>query len=805
MKFAKNLLKILTVLLVSPVFSAPWNGGIELGTSVANAYGSRSLFTNPAAIAFEKELNGSGLLTSFTYGSTYNSQSEFSLASSYNFIGVGYEKLYQEGDSYSRYQLGLSYALSPEIFWGTRLTATTSIVSSLSGKLSWDFGVQYRPFRYLSVGALATELNQPNLGGIKSPINYTFGVVIRPLNWITLTTDLETPSNEFFKRVGYQTTLALEPIPGLTLSSGYQKEQRLQFGFQFDLIKASIFSVVHTTPKNKISNNGTNYTIGFQTSVKPISTYWSRAKELRIELDESLTEEGREGSFFSKGKSSLTEILDSLKNASESSEIQKINIHLKSFPLGLAAAEEFAEALLKARNRGKAIDVFLTSAKTKEYLIASAATQIYLEPSGDIALLGPRIGHYFAKGTLDKIGVEGEFIARGDYKSAPETFTRRDSSPKSKEATQHELKQLEEALLNILQRTRNVSKSQWQNWLKYAVFSSQDALREKIIDKIGSFSEAQSKEDPKPFITPSTSFASKSLNLPSRIAVIVADGSIMEKQNRLLSATGQSQITPSKVEPLFKRAINDARTKVIVLRVSSPGGEVLASEQIASLIAEARLKKPIFVSMGDVAASGGYFISAPAQTIFADKLTLTGSIGVFLGKFNLGKLYSKLDLKKEISGLSPYLGIDSEHRAWTGEERSIMQRRLNQFYENFVDFVAKNRKITRESAEKAAQGRVWLGRESIDLKIVDSQGGIMDTIEAAKIQTGLNSDTVTFLIREPVGIFDAISEETSPFASAGIESFGFLLDPQLQQEMAKLFWIQKHSVMYLAPKFQILN
>lgn len=792
MTLVKKLLSSIIIISSAALFANPWNDGIEIGTSVAHSYGSRSLFINPAAIAYENELNGTALLNSFTYGSTFNHQSEFSLSSSYGYFGFGYERLSQDNQPFSRYQLGLSYGISPELFWGTRFSTTTSDISSLSGNFSWDVGFQYRPSSFISLGLLVTEINQSTINGITSPINYNFAIVMRPLSWLTLSSDVETPSDKFFKNWGYQTTLAIEPIRGLSFNSGFQKDHRFQVGLQLDLNRASLFSVVNPSPKTAIRNTSTSYTLGFQTAAKPFATVLNQSEELRIVLDESLSEEGRENSFLVKGKPSLLEVLDSISKAGRNPIIHTINVQLKSFPLGLGAAEELTDVLFKAREQGKTVNVFLSSAKTKEYLIASAATNIYLEPSGDIALLGPRIGKYFAKGTLDKIGIEGEFLARGEYKSAPETFTRKESTLQSKEATQHELKQIEKGLLSIFQKTRNITNSQWEKLLKYAVFSSTDALREKLIDKIGSFNDFNSQKASGTYFDQSTSFASKSLNLPNRIAIITLDGGIMESRNRLLSVTGQSQVTPKSVEPLIRKAVSDNRTKAIVLRVSSPGGEVLASEQIASLIAEAKSKKPLIVSMGDVAASGGYYISAPANTIFANNLTLTGSIGVFLGKFNLAKLFSKIDLKKEIIGTGPYFAIDSEHKAWTPDEKAIMNRRLNQFYESFVNYVARSRNISTETAEKAAKGRVWLGNESVELKIVDRVGGMMDAIETAKEKTGLSTEFVIYPVRESVSMFDAISEETFPFALS-----------EIQTELSKLYWIQKQSFLFLSNEVDV--
>jgi protease-4 len=789
MMSVKKLSKIFGLIIASTSFSAPWNGGIEVGTSVAQSYGARNLFTNPAAISFEKELNGSGLLSSFTYGSTFNQQNEFSLSGTFNFLGFGYERLTKGSDYYSRYQLGISSSISQDLFWGAKISTTSSDNSVLSNHFSLDAGFQYRPLSYLSLGLIVNEINQSTINGIKSSSVYTLGAAIRPKDWATLSFDIETNSDNFGKAFTYQTTLAIEPIQGLTLSSGYQSDQRFQVGMQLDLGRASLFSVIHTQPKETVKGNSPHYTIGFQTSAKPFKSGIRPASELSITLDDSVTEEGREGNFLSKPKPSLLEVLESIKSANESSTVEKITVNLQSFPLGLAAAEELTEALLKARENGKKVEVFLPSAKMKEFVIASAANTIYLEPSGEILLLGPRVGHYFAKGTLDKIGVEGEFIAKGDYKSAPETFTRKESSPKSREASQHELKEMETVLLSLLQRTRKVTPNQWQTWLKHALFSSEDAIQQKLIDKIDSYSNVKNQETSGPSTVPGVQWASKRMNLPDRVAVINAEGSILDKRNRFLSISGQTQVTPESLAPLFQRAVKDPRTKAIVLRVSSPGGEVLASEQIANLVSQAKNKKPVIVSMGDVAASGGYFISAPASTIYADRLTLTGSIGVFLGKFNLGGLYRKLDLRKEVDGFGPYPGLDSEHKAWTQEERAIMQRRLNQYYESFIQYVAQQRNISKEAAQKAGQGRVWLGSESTDLKIVDKHGGLLDAIEGAKKQAKLSDDFIIYPVRESMSLVDAIAAETTP---------SIFLFSDLQKELAKLAWLKEHPFLYLA-------
>ncbi|MBM4318046.1 MAG: signal peptide peptidase SppA [Deltaproteobacteria bacterium] len=798
MKLARKALKFFILLNSAVGFSSPWNRGIEVGTSAALSYGSRNLFTNPAGMAFEKELNGLGLLSSFTYGSTFGEKSEFSLSSNYSLFGFGYEKLNENSDSFSRYQVGVAYPISQELFWGTRFSLTSSEISSLSNDFGWDLGFQYRPFSSFSLGLILSELNQSTINGIKSPTIFILGAAYRPISWLTLTADVETPSNSTFKTTSFQTNLTLEPLTGFRLFSGYQSDHRFQIGIQWDLERASLFSVYQPSPKETVKNGAPKYIAGFQTALKPLKSTLEPKRELFITLDETLTEEGREGTLFSKARPSLVEILNSIQEASTNQAIEKITLKVETFPLGLGAAEEISEALLKARNQGKTVDVFLSMAKTKEYLIASSATHIYLESSGEITLLGSRVSKYFIKGTLDKAGIEGEFLAKGDYKSAPEFFMRKDSSRKSQLATQHEIKELDKSLLEILGRTRKISQEKWNQWLDVGMFSSQDALKYKLIDNIGSYKETRESDANPKTIYPSTLYHSSALNLPNRISVITASGNILQRKNRLLSLAGQSQITPEHLESLFEKALRDNRTKAIVFRVSSSGGEVLASEEIASLVAKAKKQKPVIVSMGDMAASGGYFISAPSDKIFSNQLTLTGSIGVFLGKFNLAGLYQKLDIKKEIWGNGPWIGSDSEHKPWTKNERALMERRLLQYYDSFVDFVAKQRKLTKDAAEKAAQGRVWLGVESLGLGLVDKTGGLLEAIEAAKVACGDKGAFVVHPVRESLSLFEALSEEATPGVLSDFKAVVSLWGTSFPNLLAKMDWISQHPYLYLA-------
>jgi protease-4 len=484
-------------------------------------------------------------------------------------------------------------------------------------------------------------------------------------------------------------------------------------------------------------------------SIRPKST-------LSVTLDSSVKESGEAASFFTKAEESFSELVWRIEEAIQDPSIKTIYVDLQNFSLGMGSASELFEILWKARNQGKWIHVSLGSARLKEYLIASAAQSISLSPSGNIELLGPKSERYYLKGVLDKLGIEGEFVTKGAYKSAPETFTQKKASEKSRENTLQNLAEAEEEITKLILRSGKISSKNWDKARKLGVLSAEEALKLELINSIGTPYEEKSKTTHSHAIVETAKLASDSLVLPPKIAVIVASGDIVRERMKLLGVLGGNQITPEKMKQQIDRVQSDPSIKAVVIRVSSGGGDVLASHLIANLIQDLNKTKPVVISMGDVAASGGYFIAAPASFVLANSLSLTGSIGVFSGKPNLSGLYEKIDLNKEIISRSPYPGLLSEAKAWTKEERDIIQRQVDQYYKTFLEFVSKNRNIEIEKVESAAQGRVWLGGRAKEKFLIDDIGGTVQAIERASRLTNLDAFQIKWVY--PTGnLLDALS------------------------------------------------
>ncbi len=766
---------------------------LEKMTSISNAYDSRSVFTNPAALGYQTELNGAPLLGSFTYAVNHNVDNEFSSSLALGNFGASVEHLGNPAGMFNRFGFGVGVPITPSWYVGARYRFTRADSVFVDKVNSWDLGIQWRPSQKVSFGLMGIQLNRPQVAGINWPARMVAGVTVRPVEKLELSADVETNSDNFAKQFSYQVTAGVELARGFQATVAYQRDQKFLFGLQLNLDRASIYSVGQPAIDRQ------SITAGAQFSTKPYRTLLRPDSVLKMNVDGSLQESGTKGGLFRAERPTLLGLLEQLDRAGNDPSLKLVAIKLENFPLGMAAAQEVHEAILRLKEQGKRVDVFLSNSGMKEYIIASIATKILMEPTAELKFAGLRSERYYIKGTLDKIGIEGQFLAKGKYKSAPEMFTRREASEPSREETLQQLGEAERIIFETLAKSRNITKARWDALLNTALLDAEEAKSSGLVDVIGHMDAILKAEALSPRETLDVS--SKRLALPKRIAVIVASGDILQKRIQLLSLAGESQVTPDKMKAHFREALSDPRTEAIVFRVSSPGGEVTASDEIASLVEAAEKKGvPVVISMGDVAASGGYMISAPGRKIFAQPLTITGSIGVFLGKFNLGELYKKIDLRKEIITHAPFAGLLTEDRAWTKEEREILWRRLSQYYEGFIKYVSKARKLSVAHVDEVAQGRVWLGSQAIKEKLVDELGGYHEAIEYAANEVSLKpGDYETWMIEDSRGLFEFFSPDDvlgkdplSSFASS-------VFSPSLVDEVKWVSRMKETPFLYLSP------
>lgn len=754
-------------LISLPAFS---KDPLQTGTSVSHFYDARSVFVNPAALSYQSALNGSGFLSSFSWGQK-ESNDDFALGLSLGSFGFGVERYFENLESFSRYSLASGLPVSPWVYLGSRISFT-SASPTLEGTTQVDLGLQIRPAPFFSVGILGTRLNRPTQNGRLLNRGYSVGVTLQPITPWLIQFDYEDDRN-------YQGSTSFEILRGLFLQAGYDNRAKAHFGIQWDIGRTSITSVSRPEKTDRLVVSHAQF------AHRPKPSLLAEQNAVSMKMDSSLKEKGEGTSFFAAGSDSFSEMLWNINEAARNPELDVLFLELETFPLGMGAASELHEALWKVRESGKIVHVALSNARLKEYLIASAANFITLAPAGSIDWSGPRSERYYLKGTLEKVGIEAEMVAKGAYKSAPETFNSKKASEKSRENILQNLSEAEKEIETYIKKSGRVTESSWQKARKLGVLSDKEALELKLIDSIEEPREAKEKITAFFRIGSGSTFSSRRLALPPRVGVMVASGDIVREKVKLLGLMGSEQIIPEKIAKQIQQMERDPLIKAVVIRVSSGGGDVLASQSIANQIKALNKKKPVVISMGDVAASGGYMISAPAASIFASPLTLTGSIGVFSGKPNFSALYEKIDLHKEVISKSPYPGLFSEAKAWTFEEREIITRQVNHFYESFLDYVSQHRPISLKEVDKVAQGRVWLGRKASELKLVDNLTGVLGAIEAAKNRGGLTDFEVKW-IYPPSYLFDAITE------TAILEQSASLLQTEIRANLISdkpfLYW-----------------
>jgi protease IV len=786
-----TVLRLLPLLwMATPTVSAgPFDSSFDDLTSVSSSYGARDARINPAALAYDSELNGSYFQTVLNAAIQPNEADDYGLGFSYGPVGFHFER---QSNALDRYQFSLGGSISSQWFVGHRFSLNRFPNSALSYD-AWDTGLQYRPSRRIAFGLVINRWNTPPSGGVKLPAEFVLGSTVRVADFLNITVDGRTLSgaSEFMKRFQGQIASQWTVSNGIHLFAGYHTVREWQFGLQLDFDYGSVVSNAVPRAANR------TYAFGITGGALAQKSLLAPPTILHLKLDPSLAEDGNPAGLFRSERPSLLSLLEKIRRAPESGNIRNVFVEIESFPLGLAAAQEIHLALLDLRTQGIAVEAHLGQAGLKEYLIASAAAKIHMEPEGELRFLGVKAERYYIKGTLDKVGIEGQFLARGKFKSAPEMFTRTESSPASRQATWDELDRAEAVILAMLSKARGITTNRWTKMQQTALYSSQQAIDEKLIDSVMSFRSTKETLDDKLALSRTVERRSSELALPDRIAVVVAEGNILQNRTPLLAMGGQSQVTPERFQKKLQRALRDDRTRAILVRVSSPGGEVMASQQLADLVKNARVKKPVIVSMGDVAASGGYYMAAPADKIFVSPLTLTGSIGVFLGKFHFAGLYSWLKVNKEITTRSPYPGLFSEDRRWTGAEMQVLDKRLNSYYDSFVGFVAKSRGITAIQAEEAAQGRVWLGDQARNLKLADNIGGYLPALRYAAEMTDSDLEHTEFWEIQSSGGFFPWSEEWADAKTA--DAVGQVIGDSALRELLWAPSLQKNPYLYLSP------
>jgi len=452
---------------------------------------------------------------------------------------------------------------------------------------------------------------------------------------------------------------------------------------------------------------------------------------------------------FGRRRPTVYTLVDGLRRAAEDDQVAGLVLHIGRIDWGWAKVAEVRDAVAAFQRAGKPVYASLTGGGEREYLLASVAETVSMPPTAMLQLDGLSISATFLKGTYDKLGVTPNFVHIGRFKSATESYTRRDFSEPAREALEAMLDDQYRLLIDSLSAARGVPPAPMRRLVEGGPYGTSDAVARGLIDSVLYDDEVDSLavagDQDEPSLMTLNRYVER---LPkrhggARIALVVAAGTIASGKSRM--GAFEDPIVGSET---LVEALRQARTrrsiKAIVLRIDSPGGDGQAADDIWRELERCRAAKPLIVSMSDYAASGGYYIAAPADSIVAQPSTLTGSIGVYGGKLNVRGLADKLGVSIETLSRGPHAGMFSPFRDFTPAEEAIFRDGLEEFYSGFVDRVAAGRHMPPEAVEEVAQGRVWTGLAASTRGLADALGGLDRAFEMARARASIPaSQTLT--------------------------------------------------------------
>jgi protease-4 len=475
---------------------------------------------------------------------------------------------------------------------------------------------------------------------------------------------------------------------------------------------------------------------------------------------------------------SFHELLFAMRNAAEDRSVTGVVLHVDDLDWGWARVYEMAAAVRAVRDAGKHVYASLEGGGEKEYLLAASAGLVAMPPVSTLQIDGLSASAMFLRGAYDKLGIKPNFAHVGRYKSAVEQYTRDSLSPDARHAMEELLDDEYTLLVDSLASARQITADSVRRLIDAGPFTAREAHARGLVDTLLARADIDSLATHADGARrPAASFSRYAGEggevSGDHIALVVAEGEIVDGRSTEGPFGGRSVGDRTLVEAL--REIRSRKSiRAVVLRIDSPGGSGNASDAVWQELRRLRRDKPLIVSMGDVAASGGYYMACAADAIVADPATITGSIGVFGGKLNVLGLYRKLGLNVETVTRGRHAGMWSPFRDFDADEVALYQKSLDQFYDVFLARVAEGRRLTPSGVDSVGQGRVWSGVAARERGLVDRFGGLHEAMELARVRAhiGADADIVvdvyprprrTFFQRWLGGAFDEPEQDDTRF------------------------------------------
>lgn len=456
----------------------------------------------------------------------------------------------------------------------------------------------------------------------------------------------------------------------------------------------------------------------------------------------------------------LFSLTQAIRRAADDEEVEALVLQCDASAAGWAKAQEIRWAIEAFKESGKPVWAYLALASREAYYVGSLADHVVMQPESYLNLSGLRAEVMFFKGSLDKLGIEAELVRSGKYKSAGELYTRGEMSPDFRRSLNETLDVFYGLLLEGIAKGRGKDAEHWRGVLDYGPFTAREAELHDLVDDVlyqDSFykqlSEAVEVEEVQTISA--SRYARNSGESASRgrkkIAMLHAIGTITSGPSWADPFSGQQEtLGAESFRSHLERLREDDDVDGVILRIDSPGGDALASDEMLHEVRRLSEDKPVVVSMSTLAASGGYYIaSVPDVPIIAYPGTYTGSIGVFTIHFNLRKLYDKLGISKDILTRGRFAAVDSDYKSMTPEEREKLSGYVNSIYDAFLLRVSEGRGVDTESIHELAQGRVWVGTQAAANGLIDELGGYAKAVALVKEAAEIPEDEDVTIVHYP--------------------------------------------------------
>ncbi|HVK84761.1 MAG TPA: signal peptide peptidase SppA [Kofleriaceae bacterium] len=632
----------------------------------------------------------------------------------------------------------------------------------LDGVDTFDLGLSTRWGNRLAIGATVRDLATTEIGGIPVQRRYELEAVVRPFSTSALEVAIGGRIGEtrldldgwarvsgriargVAAHLGVETrelhALAFDSLVGTAEREG--RDVRAMAGLEVSFGGLAVTG----TASGLRDDRGDRHALGGQLLVRasavPGPSVLGTPDHIeRVELSGAI------------GLRELTSLVARLRAISRDPTAKALIVTFDSAEGGWATLEELRTEILAVKAAGKKVFAYMVSGTGRDYFIASAAHKIYVDPAGGVRLVGMAGTTMFFRGAFQQIGVDAQFEKIAEYKSAPEQFTQTGPSEAATKMNNAIYDGLWDRWVAAVADGRKLSKDEVKQLVDNGPYTAGDLAKDqKLVDAVAApdkIAELVMKE-----IGRVIGVARPPVERPSKwrhpqVAVIYIEGDITDGASRSIPLVGSKLAGSQTLVGAIAAARANPDIGAIILRIDTPGGSALASELISREVFATRGVKPILCSFSDVAASGGYFIAAGCDTIFAEPMTITGSIGIFFGKFDVSGLASKLGISTTIYKRGARSDTESYFRPYTEQERAVLLDKLRYMYGRFVGAVAEGRGMKKDEVDAVGRGHVYTGEQAKAARLVDRHGGFGDALDEAKRRMKLSPGARVQLVELP--------------------------------------------------------